>query len=84
MADDRVERKLAAILAADMVGYSRLLEVDEVGTFTRQKSYRSELIDPTIATCKTPRFTAPTAARMSPWPVRKMMGSVLPRLFNSS
>ncbi len=32
MAEERVERRLAAILAADMVGYSRLMEVDEAGT----------------------------------------------------
>ncbi len=45
----RVERRLAAILAADMVGYSRLMEQDEAGTIARQKSHRVELIDPTIA-----------------------------------
>ena len=44
-----VERKLAAILAADMVGYSRLMERDETGTITRQKVHRQELIDPEIA-----------------------------------
>ena len=44
-----MERRLVAILAADMVGYSRLMEVDEEGTITRQKIHRSELIDPTIA-----------------------------------
>ncbi len=49
MAADRVERKLAAILAADMVGYSRLIGADEEGTIARQKAHRAELIDPTIA-----------------------------------
>ena len=49
MATDRVERKLAAILAADMVGYSRLIGADEEGTIARQKAHRAELIDPTIA-----------------------------------
>ncbi len=44
-----MERRLAAILAADMVGYSRLMEADEVGVISRQKVHRSELIDPTIA-----------------------------------
>jgi adenylate cyclase len=45
----RQERRLAAILAADMVGYSRLMEADEAGTIARQKAVRAELIDPTIA-----------------------------------
>jgi adenylate cyclase len=50
MAEERVQRRLAAILAADMVGYSRLMEADETGTITRQKAHRAELIDPEIAT----------------------------------
>ncbi len=41
-----MERRLSAIFAADMVGYSRLIEADEVGTLERQKAYRSNLIDP--------------------------------------
>ena len=49
MADERVERKLAAIFEADMVGYSRLMEADERGTIARQKVHRNELIDPSIA-----------------------------------
>ncbi len=49
MATDRVERKLAAIFAADMVGYSRLMEADERDTIARQKAHRQELIDPEIA-----------------------------------
>ncbi len=44
-----VERRLAAILAADMVGYSRLMEVDEAGTLARLRTHRTELIDPAIA-----------------------------------
>jgi adenylate cyclase len=43
------EHKLAAVLAADMVGYSRLMEIDEVGTLARLKTHRIELIDPAIA-----------------------------------
>ena len=43
------QRRLAAILAADMVGYSRLMEADETGTIARQKVHRAELIDPKIA-----------------------------------
>ncbi len=44
-----MERRLAAILAADVVGYSRLMELDEVGTLAALKTYRKELIDPAIA-----------------------------------
>jgi TolB-like protein/class 3 adenylate cyclase/cytochrome c-type biogenesis protein CcmH/NrfG len=44
-----MERKLAAILAADVVGYSRLMEVDEAGTLAALKAHRDELIDPKIA-----------------------------------
>ena len=46
MASDLVERRLAAILAADMVGFSRLMERDESGTISRQKRHRSEMIGP--------------------------------------
>jgi adenylate cyclase len=42
------ERRLAAVLAADMVGYSRLMEADETGTLARLKTHRIELIDPAI------------------------------------
>lgn len=48
MASKRVERRLAAILSADMVGYSRLMEADEAGTIARHGAHRSELIDPKI------------------------------------
>jgi class 3 adenylate cyclase/pimeloyl-ACP methyl ester carboxylesterase len=44
-----MERRLAAIFAADMVGFSRLMETDEDGVLSRQKSHRKELIDPEIA-----------------------------------
>jgi adenylate cyclase len=43
-----MERRLSAIFAADMVGYSRLMEADEVGTLQRQKAHRLELINPTF------------------------------------
>ena len=49
MAPEREERRLAAILVADMVGYSRLMEADERDTIARQKAHRAELIDPSIA-----------------------------------
>jgi adenylate cyclase len=44
-----VQRKLAAILAADVVGYSHLMEIDEADTLTRLKTTREHLIDPKIA-----------------------------------
>src|SRR5438105_11473782 len=48
MPEQPVERKLAAILAADIAGYSRLVGLDEEGTLTRLRVLRRELIDPTI------------------------------------
>ncbi|TIW99339.1 MAG: adenylate/guanylate cyclase domain-containing protein [Mesorhizobium sp.] len=45
-----MERKLAAILAIDVVGYSALMEADEAGTFDRLKRGRKELFEPEIAT----------------------------------
>jgi adenylate cyclase len=49
MAEARVERRLAAILAADVAGYSRLMGVDEEGTLAALKACRREFIDPKIA-----------------------------------
>jgi len=49
VAPEREERRLAAILAADMVAYSRLMEADESGTIARQKANRKDLIDPRLA-----------------------------------
>src|SRR5438445_7138838 len=43
-----VERRLAAILAADVAGYSRLMGADEEGTLARLKAHRRELVDPRI------------------------------------
>jgi class 3 adenylate cyclase len=48
--DKNVQRRLAAILAADVVGYSRLMEADETGTLAALKTLRRELIDPRMAT----------------------------------
>jgi class 3 adenylate cyclase len=45
---DRVIRRLAAVLAIDMVGYSRHMEADEAGTIARQKSHRKARIDPVV------------------------------------
>ena len=49
MAEERLQRRLAAILATDVVGYSRLMGIDEVGTLARLKAMRRDLIDPAIA-----------------------------------
>ena len=49
MAEARTERRLAAILATDVVGYSRLMGGDEEGTLAALKSLRESLIDPKIA-----------------------------------
>jgi TolB-like protein/class 3 adenylate cyclase/Tfp pilus assembly protein PilF len=49
LTDERVERRLAAVLAADVAGYSRLMGVDEEGTLARLKVIRRVVVDPTIA-----------------------------------
>lgn len=49
MSSEAPARRLAAIMAADMVGFSRLMEVDEAGTLARLKELRRALIDPSIA-----------------------------------
>ena len=49
MSGDRVERRLAAILAADVAGFSRLIGADEGGTLQALKAMRRELGDPKIA-----------------------------------
>src|SRR5713226_2928706 len=48
MGQPRTERKLAAILAADVVGYSRLMGIDEEGTLAQLRGHRRALIDPKI------------------------------------
>ena len=48
MADERVQRRLAAVLAADVVGYSRLTEIDEEGAIARLKKLRKELFEPLV------------------------------------
>ena len=50
MAEARVQRRLAAILSADVVGYSRLMGIDETGTLARLKAVRRDIVDPLIAT----------------------------------
>ena len=49
MAEERVQRRLAAILAADVAGYSRLMGEDEEGTLAALTAHRTELIEPCIA-----------------------------------
>jgi adenylate cyclase len=49
MVEGRLQRRLAAILSADLVGYSRLMGIDEAGTLSRLNALRRDLIDPTIA-----------------------------------
>jgi adenylate cyclase len=49
LAAERVERRLVAVLAADVAGYSRLMGTDEEGTLARLKAVRKALVDPTIA-----------------------------------
>ena len=49
MTGGRLERRLAAVLAADVAGYSRLMGADEVGTLSALKDIRREVIDPTLA-----------------------------------
>ena len=49
MTDIRINRKLAAILAADVVGYSRLMEADEAGTLRALKQHRETIFDPAVA-----------------------------------
>ena len=49
MAEERTQRRLAAILAADVVGYSRLMEADEAGTLAALKARRKEVLEPLVA-----------------------------------
>jgi class 3 adenylate cyclase len=50
LASERVERRLAAIMVADIEGYSRLMGIDEVGTLSALKAHRRNLINPAMAT----------------------------------
>lgn len=49
MSSERVERRLTAILAADVAGYSRLMGSDEEGTLAQLKAHSRALLDPKIA-----------------------------------
>jgi len=48
MAEERVERRLAAVLAGDVAGYSRLMGADEEGTLKRLNAHRREFLEPKI------------------------------------
>jgi adenylate cyclase len=48
MVENRIERRLAAVFAADVAGYSRLMEADEEGTLRELKAHRRELVDPKV------------------------------------
>jgi adenylate cyclase len=62
MPEQPVERKLAAILAADIAGYNRLVGLDEEGTLARLRVLRRELIDPTIPQHRGRIFRSSTTA----------------------
>src|SRR5258708_34257294 len=49
LSDERVERRLAAVLAADVAGYSRLMGADEEGTLARFKAVRKAIVAPALA-----------------------------------
>ena len=49
MIEQRINRRLAAILAADVVGYSRLMGADEAGTLAALKRHREAIFDPAVA-----------------------------------
>ena len=58
-------RKIAAILVADVVGYSRLAGADEERTLARLRALRSDLIDPAIAAITAASSSAPATAALS-------------------
>ena len=62
MAVDRVQRRMAAILAADVVGYSRLMGADEAATLAALKAHRKELIDAKIAEQRDASSSSPATA----------------------
>jgi TolB-like protein/Tfp pilus assembly protein PilF len=49
MAEERIQRRLAAVIAADVVGFSRLMETDEAGTLAALKSRRKQVLQPLVA-----------------------------------
>ena len=77
-----VQRKLAAILAADIAGYSRLMGSDEAGTLAQLTVHRKELIDPKIAErLPIESLWGRTARRLNPFPLNFL--NLTSRVFNS-
>jgi hypothetical protein len=54
VAEARVDRRLAAIMAGDIAGYSRLMSADEEGTLGQLKAHRRELVDPGAGSSRPP------------------------------
>lgn len=50
MSEQRAQRRLSAVLAADVAGYSRLMQIDEESTMSAWWEYRREIVDPTVST----------------------------------
>jgi adenylate cyclase len=71
-------RKLAAILVADVVGYSRLAAADEDRTLARLRGLRSDLIDPAVA-AHHGRIVKRTGEGLSPVPQRRRRSSLRDR-----
>jgi class 3 adenylate cyclase len=77
LATERVERKLAAILAADVAGYSRLMGANEEGTHERLKAHLRQVVDPKLKEYR--GRTSKTPATASWWSFRPLwMRCVVP------
>jgi hypothetical protein len=70
-------RRLAAILAADVVGYSRLMAVDEAGTHARLKALRQDFIEPKITSITVASSSSWATARWSSSPAWSMRSNAL-------
>ena len=56
MGDHSIQQRLAAVLAADVVGYTRLMEQDSEGTVTAWQAARDGVINPTVSKCPSGDF----------------------------
>jgi hypothetical protein len=72
---ERVERRLTAVLAADVAGCSRLMGIDEVGTLAASNPHRREVVDPAIA-CHPVATSSPGGFRSSEF-IRKVREALL-------
>ena len=68
MAEERLDRRLAAIIAGDVAGYSRLMGIDEEGTLAALKRHRRELVDPKIKEHRGASSSLPVTAFLSSSP----------------